>query len=161
MQQMNAGDWAVIIASSGGAVSAFVAALGYRHQARGHRAETDVRLVTAFAELVPIANARGPAVLAEPAASRIAEWAHKDDSLTPVQQSDLLGGALALTPVGAQTQLAVIRAIASLGCEHAILWEASKAAVQEVSVHEEHQAHKSEALRRLETCRPRGSRTRA
>lgn len=148
-------DIPLVIASGGGALSAFIAALGYHQQSRGLRAETDVRLARAFAELVPLANARGPGLLSEAAAGKLAE----DDYPTADSRSQALNSAILTSPVGKQTQIAVLQVIASLGTEHPILWEAARAAVEEAP--DGLALQKGAALKRLNAHRPWSWRQRA
>jgi hypothetical protein len=92
-------------------------------------------------------------MLSEAAATKIAEWAHADASLGAQKQSDALAGALAIAPVGATTQVAAIRAVAALGCEHAILHDAALAALERVAVREEDAKVRDEALAALRQTR--------
>lgn len=141
-------DSAILIGTSGGAASAVTAAVGYHQQSRGLRAETDVRLVRAFADLVPLANGRGPVHLSEAAAAKLAEGTYSSDD----ERDKALGAALLTSPVGKQTQVAVMRAIATLGCEHKVLWDAARAAVEEGPIEGDQRAH---ALARLDAHKPR------
>jgi hypothetical protein len=142
---MTVNEFSLLVGSVGGAASALIAAIGYRQKARGLRAETDVRLVKAFADLVPLANARGPAVLSEAAAAKLAEQTYDND----VARASALRAALLVSPIGAQTQVSVLQAVATLGCEHPILREAARAAVVAAEVTPNLEDQKASALKRL------------
>ena len=144
-------DIPALIAASGGGISALIAAVSFRQRQRGLRAETDVRLARAFADLVPIANARGPVVLSDTAAGKIAEQSFA----TADERRAALAAAMILSPVGAQTQIAVLRAVASLGCEHPILWQASRAAVETAVVNSDQEGQRTAALKELDDHAPR------
>jgi hypothetical protein len=138
-------DIPALIGACGGGGGALIAAFSFRQRQRGLRVETDVRLTRAFADLVPIANARGPAVLSEAAASKIAEQTFA----SPAQRAAALEAAMIISPVGMQTQVAILRAVASLGSAHPLLWEASKAAVETATLKPEWESQRVAALKEL------------
>ncbi len=126
-------------------MSTLIAALSFGQRQRGLRAQTDVQLARAFAELVPIANARGPGELSDTAAGKLADREYPN----PAALEAALQAAVITSPVGATTQVAVMRAIATLGCEHPILWPAAKAAVEVVELNPEWDSQKKDALKEL------------
>lgn len=98
----------------GGLVAASVSAREYQLEARTQRAEIEIQLARLFSELVPIANARGPATLSEAAVQAIA-------GANPGFTSDDLLRAAVPVPVGLATQAAAVASIGYLGSKYAEL----------------------------------------
>lgn len=101
----------VAVGIVGGLVAASVSAREYQLEARTQRAEIEIQLARLFSELVPIANARGPATLSEAAVQAIA-------GANPGFTSDDLLRAAVPVPVGLATQAAAVASIGYLGSKY-------------------------------------------
>jgi hypothetical protein len=112
-----AGGIAALIAAIGGARAAIVAAREYRLKSAAQRVEIDVQLSKLLAELAPIANGRGPAVVSEAVAETIAQ-AQVGKGASPAAMEKALEPAVMTMPVGEATQAAAIASIGYLGAEH-------------------------------------------
>ncbi|HZE71218.1 MAG TPA: hypothetical protein VE135_17035 [Pyrinomonadaceae bacterium] len=96
--------------------------------AKKEEAETDVRLLKAFTELMDIANGRGGYEVSE----KIIEEVFKSDVLTKADLIDLVSGKKRIgefpviyKPVGLPSQHAALAAIATLANKHDVLKEAA------------------------------------
>lgn len=81
------------------------------------RAETDIKLVKAFSDLMDIAHGRSGHVLSEKAV----EFLLTQNSASEKNIPDLLSQATAALPVGLASQDAAIAAIVTLGTRHKVL----------------------------------------
>lgn len=104
----------------------------YRLKAKAQRAALDVELARLFAELVPIANGRGPSVLSEAVVSRVLERGG-------IPAEEIAQRAMIPGPVGTSTQAAALVSIAVLGREYRNLLEPAKAALDEMAFMDDHQ----------------------
>lgn len=101
--------------------------------AKKEEAETDVRLLKAFTELMDIANGRGGYEVSE----KIIEEVFKSDIFTKADLVDLVSGKKKIgefpviyKPVGLPSQHAALAAIATLANKHEVLREASIQALE-------------------------------
>jgi hypothetical protein len=111
------------------------AALGvpeYRLKAKAQRATLDVELSRLFAELVPIANGRGPPVLSEAVVDRL--LAHGDAPSSEIARRAMIHGV-----VGVPTQAAALLSLAVLGRDYPNLREPARAALHAMEFMEEHE----------------------
>jgi hypothetical protein len=120
--------WVGVIAV---AVSAVIAAASYGRKAEAERAETDVQLIRAFAELVPIANGRGPGHLSDEVVRGVLAGHVAGEDVDPHGKADL-GLAVIPTPVGRATQAAVLLALGELARRHSILRRPVRAALSDM-----------------------------
>lgn len=110
----------------GAPVATGVSVREYQLKARAQRAETEIQLARLFAELVPIANGRGPAHLSEAAATAIA-------AAKPSFTADDLVRAAVTLPVGAATQAAAIASLGRLGATYEPLRAPARAALESLA----------------------------
>jgi hypothetical protein len=101
------------LAALGAGISGVAALRQYRLRAEAQRAELDTQLAQLFAQLAPIANGRGVAVIPEGALAPAVERLAGDDRIAEIPR--FLKESFLPAPVGAATQAAAISSIAYLG----------------------------------------------
>ena len=108
------------------AVAAAVMALReFSLKQKAARVEEDVKLIKAFVEIMPIAHARGPAMMLSDKVFDVV-WPH----LQKTGKIDPIDAAIVDAPVGAAAQDAAIAAVATLGLKHKILRKPAKQALE-------------------------------
>jgi hypothetical protein len=114
------GATAALIAAIGGVRAAFLGVSEYRLKSKAQRVEIDVQLSKLLADLVPIANGRGGAVVSEAAAETIAR-SQVEQKASPSEMKAALKGAVVTMPVGEAMQATAITSIGYLGGAHEAL----------------------------------------
>ena len=134
------------------AISSWLALKEYRlklqaeaRTANSEKAESDVRLLKAFTELLDLANGRGGYVVSEKAIEEL----FKHEIFTKADFGDLeavkkkIGEfPVIYLPVGSAAQDAAIAAIATLGSRHEVLKEAAIQALESTKVFKKEMAEK-------------------
>ena len=98
----------VLVGVVGALVATAVSVREYQLKARTQRAETEINLARLLAELIPVANGRGPGTLSEAAVSALA-------STKPDFSEDDLARLVVTAPVGVATQAAAIASLGRIG----------------------------------------------
>jgi hypothetical protein len=113
--------------------------------ANSEKAETDVRLLKAFTELMDLANGRGGYIVSEKAIEEL----FKHEVFTKADWGDFASGKKKIgefpviyLPVGSAAQDAAIAAIATLGERHEVLKEAAIQALESAKVFKKEMAEK-------------------
>lgn len=116
------------------------------------RAETDIRLLNLFTDLMAKAHARGEDIVVGEAVAAILadEGDLKPSSLTDMKE--VLRSCTVTLPVGAAEQEGAIAAVAELGCRYEVLHRPALAGLEHlISWHENSEAA-PKALERLRAC---------
>jgi hypothetical protein len=111
------------------AISVAVGVFGYFGKARAQEAEANVRLLEAFASLVPIADGRITSHLSESAVAKILV-SFEGQIPTGDAFRNLLRPAVIPEAPGVVTQAAAVAAIAELGRRHKVIHEPATWAIQ-------------------------------
>jgi hypothetical protein len=122
------GTVAALIAAVGGVSAAWVGVHEYRLKTASQRVEIDVKLSQLLAELVPIANGRGPTMTSEAAAEGLTRT-YLERNATAEEISAALRASTFTVPVGEVTQASAIASIGYLGTEHPALREPAYSAL--------------------------------
>lgn len=113
-------------------VTAAVGLREYALKARAQRAETDIGLAKLFAELLPLANARGPIHVSEAAIQAL--FAKGEE----FYGEELAKRVAFTTPLGAATQAAAIGSLGYLGTSYASLYQPARAAIESLAYVDEY-----------------------
>jgi hypothetical protein len=120
---------------AGALVTAWRGVAEYRLKSKAQRAATDVQLAQLFAQLVPVANARGTVVASEAAINALLE--HSDVGRLLGDEAEQLNlraviqtiGTISL-PVGEATQVAALASLGYLGAAYESLRQPATAALE-------------------------------
>jgi hypothetical protein len=114
------------------AISSCLALLEYRSKLRSAKAETDVRLVRAFTELMDIANGRGGYVVSEKLIEELFKRKFVDADFSDLESMKVKIGEFPVIclPVGNASQDSAIAAISTLANRHDVLKEPAKQALE-------------------------------
>ena len=136
-------EWILVISGSFAlvsvAISSWLALKEYRlklqaeaRAANSEKAETDVRLLKAFTELMDIANGRGGYVVSDKALEELFKRKFKDADFNDLESLKKQIGEFPVIylPVGGASQEAAIAAIATLANRHEVLKQPARQALE-------------------------------
>jgi hypothetical protein len=117
--------FAALVGAIGGVVGYVLKVKEERRLRQSMRAELDVKLSKLFAELMPLANARGESIVSEAAVSHLVQRGAVDGG-----EECSLNAAVVTIPVGVPTQAAAISVIGQLGADHSVLRRPARDALE-------------------------------